>query len=424
MSTVLPLRGMGRTGLVLTAGGARGAYQAGVLKRIGEIPAFGHATSPFPIISGASAGAINGAVIAAHSSAFLEGTVKLAELWAGIRPRDVFRTDPLALAGNAARMALDFALGSVLGAGRVRGLLDTSPLRRFLGAHLPVWQIGEAIARRDLYAIAVTATSYHSGKSYIFIQGAPGHPVWHKRRRVTLRVALTLDHILASSAIPVVFPPVPVTITGATAYFGDGALRLATPLSPAIRLGADRLLAIGVRCTESADELLRAEMAPGDEEEGAHSLSRPPLSQIAGVFMNAIFLDHLDADVDHLERMNELVAAYGRAQAPAPGANGAQVSEPMRIVTPLVINPSEDPAILARSLAHRMPRAIRAVLDGLGAPDAKSADLMSYLLFDSAYTRQLIEVGYRDADKQLDRILELLEPEIRASVDGAARSAL
>jgi NTE family protein len=426
MSTVTPIlpSPAKHVGLVLTAGGARGAYQAGVLKRIAEIPALRDGRSPFPIIAGASAGAINGAVVAGYSSSFRAGTLHLAKLWAQLRGSHVFRTDLATLAGTAARMLLDFVLGSVFGAGRIEGFLDASPLRAFLSTHLPLSRIGDTIARGDLYAFAVTATSYHSGRSYTFIQGMPGHPLWHKRRRVTMRATLTVDHVLASSAIPLVFPPIPVAIPGATAYFGDGALRLVTPLSPAIRLGAERVFAIGVRCTNSADDLLRTEMLPTDGGTPPRVLRRPPLSQIAGVFMNAIFLDHLDADLDHLERMNELVAANTVGAA---GAGSPQVKEPMRIVPPLVINPSEDPALLASSMAHRMPRAIRILLEGLGTPDAQSADLVSYLLFDAAFTRALLDVGYRDADQRIDEIEAFLAPALtrryRSPTEGAGTAS-
>lgn len=395
------------TGLVLTAGGARGAYQAGVLKRVGEIPALRDRPSPFPIVTGASAGAINGAAMAAYSSRFGEGTQHLAQLWSQLRVQDVMRTDLRALGANGLRLVLDLALGGAFGAGRVESLFDASPLRAFLTRHLPMAGIGDAITRGHLYAVAIIATGYHSGKAFTFVQGKSGHPVWNKSRRVALRGTLTIDHILASSSIPLVFPPVPLTASGTRAYFGDGALRLVTPLSPAIRLGADRLFAIGVRCRETADDLLRSELSA---DGASASLRRPPLSQICGVFLNAIFLDHLDADVDHLLRMNALVAAH-TPQTPTPAMSGTPPGEPMRVVDPLVIAPSEDIAILAKTLAHRMPQRIRYLLDGLGTPDAQSADLLSYLLFDGAFTRELIELGYRDAQQRIDEIEQFLVPQ-------------
>ncbi|AXQ31539.1 patatin [Solimonas sp. K1W22B-7] len=392
-----------RTGLVLTAGGARGAYQAGVLKRISELPRLRGKPLPFPIITGASAGAINGAAMASYHGDFGLGAELLAKLWAQLTVTDVFRTDTAALARGAADLVLDMALGGLTGAGRTQALVDTAPLQAFLGRHLPLENIAKAIDRGGLEAIAVTATGYHSGKAFTFVQGRPGRPLWNKSRRVALATTLTLDHIRASASIPIVFPPVPLSAGGSTAWFGDGALRLTTPLSPAIRLGAERLFAIGVRCQESADSLLRSELSTADDV--ISGLNRPPLAQICGVFMNAIFLDHLDADLDHLKRMNELVAAYQQA---ARGKVQEGVSEPMRILRPLVISPSADIAIIAKTLAHRMPRSIRYVLDGLGTPDAQSADLTSYLLFDTAFTRELISLGYRDAAQRIDEIEDFL----------------
>jgi NTE family protein len=393
-------------GLVLTAGGARGAYQAGVLKRVGEIPSLRDGPSPFPIVTGASAGAINGAAIAGGGGTLHEVTRQLAALWSALRVEDVFLTDLVSLGWGAAGLLRDMMLGGVLGSTVTQALFDTSPLRRFLADKLPLDGITSGIRDGHLYAVALSATSYHSGRSFTFVQGRDGHPVWSKSRRVVLRVELTLDHVLASAAIPGVFPPVRVRSAAGDLYFGDGALRLVTPFSPAIRLGADRILAVGVRSQRAAESLTREELATAEESGAAGSvLPPPPLAQICGVFLNAIFLDHLDADLDHLRRMNELVLGYGGdSGARRPGPAAASVSEPMRIVTPLVVSPSEDLAMVAQRFAHRMPRVVRWVLDGLGTPDAQSADLMSYLLFDAAYTRALVEIGHRDAGERIDEI--------------------
>ncbi|ULQ46879.1 patatin-like phospholipase family protein [Flagellatimonas centrodinii] len=386
------------TGLVLTAGGARGAYQAGVLKRISELPALRDRPVPFRIITGASAGAINGAAMAAFADDFSAGATQLAQLWGQLKVTDVFRTDGAALARNGARLAVDLALGGLIGGGRTASLVDATPLRAFLGRHLPLDRIAQAIADGHLDALAITATGYHSGKAFTFVQGREGLPLWNKRRRVAVATAITVDHVRASAAIPIVFAPVPLAVAGTTPYFGDGALRLTTPLSPAIRLGADRLLAIGVRCPEISDRLLRTEMAPaGGALAPPHS---PPLAQVCGVFLNAIFLDHLDADIDHLLRMNELVAAHIATAA----ERSPQVNEPMRVVAPLTLSPSADIAVMARTLSHRMPRHIRYLMDGLGTPDAQSADLASYLLFDQVFTRELIDLGYRDSHGRIDEI--------------------
>jgi len=230
--------------------------------------------------------------------------------------------------------------------------------------------------------------------------------MWQKSRRVTVPTKLTLDHVLASAAIPILFPPVLVT-TGGECYFGDGALRLVTPFSPAIRLGATRIFAVGVRSSTAAQALTDVELGRSQRWNAKRTtLLRPPLSQICGVFLNAIFLDHLDSDLDHLRRMNELIAVYQRDD-PSPESSapvGVSPSEPMRQVWPLVISPSEDLAMVAQRFAHRMPRVVRYLMDGLGTPDAQSADLMSYLLFDAAYMRALIDIGYRDAGERIDEI--------------------
>jgi len=393
-------------GLVLTAGGARGAYQAGVLKRLGEIRVLRRRPSPFAIIAGASAGAINGAMVAATSGDFAGGTQRLAQLWSDLSVHDVFRSDPIALGRGGLRWLRDLALGGLIGGGTVQSLLDASPLRAHIAEHLPADGISKAIRAGHLYAVAVSATSYHSGKSYTFIQGKPGHPVWIKSRRVSLAVELTLDHILASAAIPIVFPPVRVRSEVGDCFFGDGGMRLVTPFSPAIRLGATRLFAVGIRCQSAADALTRAELRAGEESHGGlASIAQPPLAQVCGVFLNAIFLDHLDTDLDHLKRMNELIGANGHGAGARRGRNGAApVSEPMRRVEPFVLNPSADLAIVAAAFAHKMPRAVRYLMDGLGTPNAQSADLMSYLLFDSSYTRALIDIGYNDAQARIDEI--------------------
>jgi NTE family protein len=394
-------------GLVLTAGGARGAYQAGVLKRIGEIPSFREGPSPFAIVAGASAGAINGAMIAAHAAQLGQAARTLALLWGQLDVHQVFRTDALSLARGGLGLLRDLALGGVLGRTVTQSLFDASPLYSLIARTLPPDGIAEGLRRGHLFAVAVSATSYHSGRSFTFVQGRPGHPVWRKSRRVVLPVELTAEHICASAAIPLVFSPVRVRSVVGDLYFGDGGLRLTTPFSPAIRLGATRVFAIGVRSQRAADALSREELGAAEESgvQGS-TIVCPPLAQMCGVFLNAIFLDHLDSDLDHLRRMNELILAY-RGDDGTHGPElpeGLPVTEPMRHVMPLVLSPSEDLAMVAQRFAHRMPRLVRYLMEGLGTPDAQSADLMSYLLFDAAYTRALIDIGYRDAAERIDEI--------------------
>jgi NTE family protein len=404
-------------GLVLTAGGARGAYQAGVLRRVGEIPALQNRPSPFQIVAGASAGAINGAILAARSEHFGAATGEVARVWGELGVDRVFRTDLPSLALCAASLARDFALGGLLGHTITSGLLDTSPLESFLESVFPPGGIRAAIERGHLYAVAVTATSYHSGRSYTFVQGRMGHPVWTKSRRVVLPATLTHKHILASGAIPIVFPPVQLASTAGELWFGDGGLRLVAPMSPAIRLGATHVFAVGVRSSAAAESLARTEAgAEAAAGEPGQVLPRPPLAQVCGVFLNAIFLDHLDTDLDHLRRMNELVSAHHGMNGSAPAA------EPMRQVTPFVLSPSEDLALVAQRFAHRMPRLLRYAIDGLGTPDAQSADLLSYLLFDASYTRTLVDIGYRDAAGRIGEIESFLHASGALS-DGFAPAA-
>ncbi len=390
-------------GLVLTAGGARGAYQAGVLKRIAELPALRGRPSPFPIVAGASAGAINGALLAAKSERFDLAASELARVWGELRVERVFRADAAALLRTGLGLARDFVAGSLVGSTVTQGLLDTAPLGELLRGAFPQRGIAQALARGHLYAVAITATSYHSGRCFTFVQGQPGHPIWQKSRRRVVPATLTHRHILASASIPIVFPAVRVGPGASELWFGDGGLRLVTPLSPAIRLGAERVLAIGVRSARAAQTLAREEAASGAR---APRLLAPPLAQVCGVFLNAIFLDHLDTDLDHLVRMNELIAA----QPPAPS-----VREPMRHVAPLALSPSEDLALVAQRFAQRMPRLLRRVLEGLGTPDAQSADLMSYLLFDGAYTGALVEIGYRDAAARIGEIEAFLSASLPAA---------
>src|SRR5450755_2697610 len=268
-------------GLVMTGGGARGAYQAGVLKRIGEIKSVQAHGNPFPIIGGSSAGAVNGCGLAVGCDDFSLATRVLAKLWAELRPSDIFRCDAFSQARNSITWILDLSFGAVLGGGNARSLLDASPLRHFLNSHLDCDRIQSNIKRGHLYALAVSATNYNSGKSYLFIQGKKGHPMWNRSRRVTLATKITVDHICASAAIPLVFSPVRLQTARGTAFFGDGCVRLQQPLSPAIRLGAKRLLAIGVR-----GESPKRPVEPADPRD-------PSLAQVLGVLFDVMFLDHL-----------------------------------------------------------------------------------------------------------------------------------
>ncbi len=377
-------------GLVMTGGGARGAYQAGVLKRIGELKALERHGNPFPIIGGASAGAINGSALAMGCDDFPLATRVLAHLWSRLRPSDVFRCDMLSQAHNSLTWIMDLSFGGMLGGGNARSLLDARPLRRFLHQHLDCERIQQNIRRGHLYALAISATNFNSGKSYLFIQGKKGHPMWNRSRRVTLSTKITVDHVCASAAIPLVFQPVRLKTARGTAFFGDGCVRLQQPLSPVIRLGAKKVFAIGVRGNNLEHQ-----------EEAADSRD-PSLAQVLGVLFNVMFLDHLAADVEHLERLNHLLRT-GRINRS--GLEGCETIHPLQ---PLLITPSVDLSELAYQHQREMPYLIQYFVNGLGRNAETCADLISYLLFTPKYTNELIDIGYKDADGRIDEIEEFL----------------
>ena len=379
-----------RLGLAMTGGGARGAYQAGVLKRIGEIKLLEDQPGPFRIIGGASAGALNGSAVAVGNHDFRRCTKWMAQLWASLRTQDVYRSDLGSLVPKAGRWIRDLSLGAIFGGGHAHALLDASPLPNFLRQHINCNVIQDNINRGNLKALSVAATNYNNGKTFFFIQAHEQQKYWIKSRRVAVKTKIQIEHICASAAIPIVFQPVKVDTEYGTHYFGDGCLRLATPLSPVIRLGAERILAIGVRAA-NAPEVKPTSSQPVGEP--------PPLAQILGVTLNAIFLDLLDADVEHLERLNEIVLS-GKLNL----KKMAEINEPIRTVTPLVVAPSQDLGNMAGDYSHKLPAPVRYLMAGLGTRMTTSADLVSYLLFDTDYTKALIDLGYKDASEKIDEI--------------------
>ena len=384
-------------GLVMTGGGARGAYQAGVLKRIGELKRVRTQGNPFPIIGGASAGAINGSALAAGCHDFASATQIIAELWATLKPSEIFHCDVLSQAHNSLTWILDLSFGAILGGGNARSLLDATPLRHFLIKHLECDRIQENIKSGHLYALAISATNYNSGKSYLFIQGMKGHPIWKRIRLVTVATKITVDHVCASCAIPFVFQPVRLTIPPrGSAFFGDGCVRLQQPLSPVIRLGAEKVFAIGVRCGNKERR-----------EENADART-PSLAQVMGIVFNVIFLDHLDTDIEHLERLNQLL---NHSQINQPGVEEGQKIRPLKT---FIITPSVNLSDVAKQHQKDMPSLIHYFVSSLGRDAASCSDLMSYLLFTPKYTRELIEIGYHDASERIDEIDDFLYSRERA----------
>jgi NTE family protein len=400
-------------GLVMTGGGARGAYQAGVLKRIGEIKRAQTQGNPFPIIGGASAGAINGSALAAGSDDFALVTKVIARLWAELRPSDIFRCDAFSQARNSFTWIVDLSFGGFLGGGNAHSLLDATPLRHFLSAHLNCDRIRENIKRGHLYALAISATNYSSGKGYLFIQGMKGHPMWNRSRRVTLATKITVEHICASAAIPLIFQPVRLETARGTAFFGDGCVRLQQPLSPIIRLGARKIFAIGVRGRHL------------EHQEEAADQRDPSLAQVLGVLFNVMFLDHLATDIEHLERLNQLLSSGQISQS------GIEGCEKMRPLTSFLMTPSVDLSQLAEKHQRDMPYLIQYFVNSLGRDATACSDLMSYLLFTSKYTSALIDIGYNDASKRIDEIESFLyssegdieEPRVSRVGPGKSRQA-
>ncbi|HKD86289.1 MAG TPA: patatin-like phospholipase family protein [Terriglobales bacterium] len=388
-------------GLAMTGGGARGAYQAGVLKRIGEIKRVQTDGNPFPIIGGASAGAVNGSALAAGSDEFSATTKHLADLWANIKPSDVFRCDLASQAHNSLIWILDLSFGGAFGGGNARSLLDATPLRYFLRKHFNCDRIQDNIKRGHLYALAVSATNYNSGTGYLFVQGAKGHPMWNRSRRITLSTKITVEHICASAAIPLVFQPVRLETPRGAAFFGDGCMRLQQPLSPVIRLGAEKIFAIGVRGERS-------------QQEEAPDRNPPSLAQVMGVLFNVMFLDHLATDVEHLKRLNELLT-NGQV-SPA----DFERSERMRPVSAFLVTPSMNLTQVAAQHQREMPYLIQYFVNGLGRDEASCSALMSYLLFTPKYTRALINLGYHDADERIDEIEDYL---FSSDNNGSGKSA-
>lgn len=376
---------MGRLGLVLTGGGARGAYQAGALLAIGEISC-AH-TLPFPVLAGSSAGSINAAFLGSRADAFLQATRDLADLWTTLRASDVYRTDVGALSKSVTEWLTDLGLGGLIGAGRGRGLLDTAPLRAFIEKHFDAEALGHHVSHGLLRGVAATATDYQRGLAVTFYEGAPDIVPWTRVTRVAVPTKLTPAHILASSAIPVFFPAVEVD----GHWYADGSIRLSTPVSPAIRLGADRIIAIAVRQADLGEPNLE----PHDPR------VYPTAAETIGVLLNALFLEALESDIERTRRINHTLSLI-----PPPVL--AQNVTQLRPIDVLVLRPSRDPSsLVVRTLEH-IPSGVRYLFRGLGASETAGWDLLSYLEFDESYTTRLLMLGYEDTMARADEIRAFL----------------
>ena len=373
-----------KAALVLPGGGARGAFQVGVLKAMAELVPKG-TKNPFAVISGTSAGAVNAVVLAAKARRFKLAVAELEEVWGNCRCEQVYRTDKLTMLKSSLHWFAAIVTGGLVG--MPKSLLDNAPLRALLSRNVRFPRIQDALDCGWLDAVAVTAAGYSTAQSHTFFQANSEHLPWSRTRRVGVREELNLDHVMASIAVPMVFKPVRL---GAE-YYGDGAMRQATPLSPAIHLGADRILVIGVR-NEVAD------ISPETPDDPAF----PSFAQIAGYTLDALFLDGLYSDLERMTRINQLIDAV-------PEQHRDGVVEQMRPIDTMVVVPSEDLRDIAYRHRKDLPFPLRALLHGIGGGKKQSENrLLSFLLFEKSFTRELIDLGYRDAMTVKDELQEFM----------------
>lgn len=367
--------------LVLSGGGARAAYQAGVLRAIAEwLPR--DAPDPFAIVCGTSAGAINATAIAADAQHFHGAATQLCSLWSGLHAHDIYRTDALHLARSGWRWLLSFV--PAWRHRRPASLLDNAPLGALLERTIPFAGIRASLEAGALESLAITAMSYRSGLSVTFCQSRPGVPLWERSQRVGVAAEIGVPHLLASSAIPFVFPPTAI----AGQYFGDGAVRQVTPTGPALHLGADRILVVG-----AARSSVR--------HDAGGAIAPPSMAQIGSHVLASIFTDALGTDLEKVRLVNTAVR-----QIPAERLVASPV--PLRDVGLCVLTPSIPLEDLALAHVAELPRTLRILLGGVGGTDAGGAGLLSYLLFAPGFCTALIDLGHADAQAKRAEIGALL----------------
>lgn len=379
-------------GLVLTGGGARAAYQVGAIRAMAEI--LGPGPLPFDVMSGISAGAINGIVLATGAEDFPRSAERLRSTWSALTPDSIYRTGALRLASIGSHWIRDLSFGGLLGKSGINFLLDPSPLRELIRTGLPLGRMRRHLRTGRLRGIAVSATNYHTGSGVTFFEGAADIRPWTRSTRIGVRARITLDHIMASAAIPVFFPPVPI----GGSFYGDGCVRMHYPMSPAIHLGADRIVAVSQRWLRPPSETA--------EREAREKTAAMPLSEIAGVLLNAVFLDSLDSDLERLDRVNRTLALVPRERL----RNG---EVDVRLIPALVLRPSQDLGALAEDQYRRFPHMLRYLLKGIGATGAAGEDLLSYLAFEPVYVNRVMDLGYSDTFARRDEIAEFMQGESR-----------
>lgn len=384
-----------KTGLVLTGGGARAAYQVGVLQAISRIlleEGWAPARNPFNIICGTSAGALNATALACRADNFREGVQVLTDVWHDMRAEHVYRADSLGVLRSGARWLSLLSFGWMLKQWRAappNSLLDNTPLVGLLHRMLDLPRLDGVLSEGILHALAVSASSYTAGNHLTFYQTAADIEPWIRTQRLALQDQIGVEHLLASSAIPFIFPSVPLFAGGERHYCGDGTMRQLAPISPAIHLGARRVLVVGAgRLTEPAGANVPAARYPS-------------LAQIAGHALSSIFLDGLAVDIERLNRINVTLSVMPPEYLDR---------TPLRPVDLLVIAPSERLDDIASRHVGSLPGPIRTLLGAIGATETRGAALASYLLFESSYTRELIALGNRDTDARRADVVAFFGP--------------